>query len=227
MPTYFCHALLASRCRAQELIALLNDFYKGPKTLNPMMLRFVTDFLKNGTRERFGKRWGSPTLDFFTAILIRAGPAVMQLVGLNLGGPSLSTAQLHRRMLKRVLEVGFAAANFDAAKEFYTNVLAQRSKTPGKHAFAIASDDTVNAPALAYCLRSRTIIGTCGRRGSCHVCKFEAHPLPSDRSARYAFIRELFDTATISHCTCIALWLFSDAVHLSCDCTPNFPSVRA
>jgi hypothetical protein len=101
MPAFTVYDL----CYVQEIIAALHLEDLGGTQAPPLFKQLIVDLVSNVLRDSTkscGNRWSTATKDLFAAAVIKGGPAVVEFITENLGGPSLSTIQAHRKKTKQV-----------------------------------------------------------------------------------------------------------------------------
>ncbi len=74
---------------------------QAPPLFKQLIVDLVSNVLRDSTKS-CGNRWSTLTKDLFAAAVIKGGPAVVEFITENLGGPSLSTIQAHRKKTKQV-----------------------------------------------------------------------------------------------------------------------------
>lgn len=110
----------------------------------------LADLMKNATqRNKYAQRWSQLTVDLFTTVVVRGGPAVCEFFAQNVGGPSLTTVHLNLKNDRHVLQPSFHVDNATFAAEFYSAVLKKLNREQGSVPFSVAVDETVIVPALA------------------------------------------------------------------------------
>jgi hypothetical protein len=110
----------------------------------------LADLVRNACkRNQHCNHWDPLTIDLFTAMSVRGGPAVVEFAGKNVGGPSAALVRDNLRKDRHVLLPGLDQSNVDFAIEFYSAVIEKLDLPQGSVPFSIAVDETVIVPALS------------------------------------------------------------------------------
>ena len=151
---------------------------------------------------KHARRWDQHTLELFTVLCIKGGPACCTFLVSNIGGPCESTYKLNQRRDHHVLLADFSDANVIFSAGFYGQVLRTADKPQGCSPFSVAVDETVINPGLHVDGSMNFLVGSCGLKGTAeadHFCKSKWLRIRSGEEG-YEDIKSAFENQTMAHC---------------------------